>query len=426
MKSEIEKLTGLTRKLNIEIAPETVKAALDKMYRDVQRVAKFKGFRPGKAPIDMVKTQYKSKVESDVATRIIEDHYGKAIEEHSLQPVNYPEIEFDGLSEGQPLKFSAVFEVRPDVQLKKYEGLEIKKKESTLDFNPQVEKVLADLQKNRSTFAPLEEKRAAAMGDVAVIDFHGLVDGKDLAGGSGQEQNLELGSKSFIDGFEEGIVGMMPDESRVLNLKFPDEYHSAEIAGKPVEFKVTLKEIKKKILPVLDDEFAKTVSSHQTISALKEEILKDVKEREEKLQKDEVRNMLLQSLVDANHFEVPKSMVAEQKKAIIDDVHHRMENEGMTHDQFEEYKSKWDKDFEKSAEFVIRSSLLIGAIAKKENLTANEGDFENKLSDYSKQSNIEIEKIRAFYSKPENRSRMTFQITEERVVDFLLSKAKSK
>ena len=425
MKSDVQKLAGLTRKLNVEVPPEVVSSALGKMYKDVQRVAKFKGFRPGKAPIDMVKSEYRSKVESDVATRIIEEHYGKALTEHSLQPVNMPEIEFDGLKEGESLKFSATFEVRPDIELKKYTGLELERE--ILEIGPkQVDEIIENIRKNRGVLQPLAEQRPVAQGDTAIIDFKGLVDGAELPGGSGQEHPLEIGTNQFIPGFEEGVIGMSPDETKVLKLKFPDEYHSKDIAGKEVEFTVVLKEIKHKILPALDDEFAKTLGNNQSLETLRAEVEKDLTAREEKRVKDDLKNNLLHALVEANRFDVPKSMIAEQKKAIVEDVHQRMEQQGMSHDQFDEYKEKWDQDFEKSAEFVIRSSMLINAIAKKENLFSSDEDYEKKLSDYAKESGIEVEKIRAFYSKQENRSRMSFQMTEEKVVNFLLEKATMK
>lgn len=432
MKSEVQKLDGLKHRLNIEVPQDVVNAALEKMYKEVQRVAKFKGFRPGKAPLNLVKTEYKAKVESDVATQIVQDHYAKALDKHSLDPVNYPEIEFDGLTEGEALKFSATFEVRPDVQLKKYEGLAVEKEK--LEINPQmIDAILEDIRKSKATMIPVIEIRPAQNGDVAVIDFHGKVGGQDLPNGSGKEFLLELGSNQFIPGFEEGVVGMQPGQSKKLNLKFPDDYGKGQkendatsIAGKDVEFDVTLLELKKKVLPELSDEFAKTIGTHESLEHLRKEIETDINSREEKRVRDDLKNRILHALVEANSFQVPDSMIQEQKKILVEDVHKRMEGQGMTHDQFHEYAEKWDKDFDKSAEFVIRSSLLINSIAKKEKLFSSDEDFQKKLEEYAKQSGIEIEKIKGFYSKPENKSRLSFQMTEEKVMNLLIGKANVK
>jgi trigger factor len=425
MKSDVEKLEGLKRRLSVEIPSEVVSNALEKMYKDVQRVAKFKGFRPGKAPLNLVKAEYKAKVESDVATQIVQDHYGKALDEHSLDPVNYPEIEFDGLKEGEALKFKATFEVRPEIQLKKYEGLSVEKEKLEVDSQV-IESILEDIRKSKASMVPVIEIRPAQNGDVAVIDFHGKIGGVDLPNGSGKEHLLELGTNQFIPGFEEGVVGMSPGQKKILKLTFPKDYGSADISGKDVEFEVTLHEIKKKVLPELNDDFAKTLGAHESLAHLKEEIEKDVREKEEKRVRDDLKNRLLHALVEANPIQVPASMVQEQKKVLIEDLHHRMENQGMSHEQFDEYSKKWDKDFDRSAEFVVKSSLLINTLAKKENLFATEEDFEKKLVEYAKQSGIELEKIKGFYSKPENKSRLRFQMTEDKVMGFLTDKANVK
>lgn len=425
MKSEVQKLEGLKRRLNVEIPPDVVNAALDKMYKEVQRVAKFKGFRPGKAPMNIIRTEYKAKVETDVATQIVQEHYEKALDQHELFPVNYPEIDLDPLKEGEGLKFTATFEIRPDVQLKKYTGLEVEKEILTVPDDI-VGNILEDIRKSRAQLVPVFETRPAQMGDVAIIDFHGRVGGADLPNGSGKEHTLELGSKQFIEGFEEGIVGLTPGTTKVLKLKFPDEYHAKDIAGKEVEFTVTLQELKKKKLPELDDEFAKSVGDHKSINDLKEEIKKDVLAKEEKRVKDDLKNRILHALVEKNPFEVPKAMVLDQKKVIIEDVHNRMQSQGMPPEQFQDYVQKWDKDFDKSAEFVIRSSLLISSIAKKETLSISDQDYTERLDSYAKQSGIELQKIQAFYSKPENQSRLRFQMTEEKVMNFLIEKANVK
>ncbi|MCC6278749.1 MAG: trigger factor [Oligoflexia bacterium] len=422
MKSEVTKLDGLKRRLQVEVPPEVVSMALENQYKQVQQVAALKGFRKGKVPLAMVKTEYRSRVEQEVVSQLIQDHYGKALDQHALDPVNFPEIQFESFQEGQPLKFSATFEIRPEVNLKSYTGLEVQKEKLEVK-SELLESILEDIRKSKANMVPLIELRPAAMGDVAVIDFHGRVDDKDLPGGSGQEYLLELGAKQFIEGFEEGVVGMNPGDTKILNLSFPQEYHAKDIAGKAVEFKVTLKEIKKKTLPELNDELAKAVG-HDSLQHLKEEITKDITSREEKRIRDDLKNRVLHALVEKNPIEVPQSLVAKQKEVIIEDVHHRMENQGMTHEQFDEYKVKWDADFQKSAEFVIRSSLLVSAIAKKEGLSVNESDIEQRFQDYAQQTGIEIEKIKAHYSKPEARNRLSFQMTEDKVMALLLDKAK--
>lgn len=425
MKSELQKLNGLERRLQIEIPAETINAALNKMYQQVQRVAKFKGFREGKAPLAMVKTEYKQKVEYDVADQLIREHYDKAIDELKLEPVNFPAIDFDGIKENEPLKFTATFEVKPEVAIKKFKGLEVEKEK--LDVKDEaIEKIIDDIRASKASIVPVIEVRPAQLGDVSIIDFEGRVNGELLPGGSASEHMLELGSNQFIPGFEEGIVGMNVGDKKTISLNFPEEYHAKDVAGKPVAFDVTLKEIKKKVIPELDDELAKTLGNHESAAHLREEVKKDVVGAEEKRIKDDLKTRILHALVDANPFEIPESMVKQQKEIIVEDVHQRMKQDGMTDEQFVEYRTKWDADFTKSAEFVIKSSLLVSNIGRQENLTCTDADVADRMEKYAKQSGIELEKIKSFYNKPENRSRLRFQITEEKVMDLLIAEAKIK
>ncbi len=425
MKSDIQKLEGLSRKLQVEVPADIVNAALDKMYKEVQRKAKFAGFRPGKAPIEKVKSQYKTDVEYDVVDRIVREHYTKALDEHDIYPVSMPAIDFEPLKANEPFKFTAVFEVRPDVKLKKYKGLEVEKE--ILDVKDEVvDKIIEDIRSSKATIVPVIELRAAQLGDMAVIDFEGKIDGELLPGGTAKEHMLELGSKNFIEGFEEGIIGMNPGDKKTIHLKFPENYQEVAISGKPVDFEVTLKEIKKKVLPVMDDEFAKTLGNHDSVSHLRAEVKKDVTQSEEKRVKDDLKTRILQALVTANDFEVPQSMLKEQKDILIEDVHGRMKQDGMTESQFEDYKVKWDADFNKSAKFIVCSSMLVNTVAKEEKLLATPADFEERMEKYAKQSGMEIEKIKAFYAKDENKSRVMFQLTEEKVMELLIAESKIK
>jgi len=425
MKVDIEKVSNLERRLNIEIPADIVDAELDKYYKEVQKTAQLQGFRPGKAPLNIIKKTYKDRVEKDVASQLIRDHYVKALDEHNLDPVNYPTIDYDTLTEGSPLKFTASFEVRPEVELKKYQGLDVVKEKLNLDEKT-IDGVLQNIRESKAELVPVFEDRAAQKGDVVEIDFMGRIDGAPFPGGSAQGQTLEIGASRYIPGFEEGVEGMRPGQSKTVPVTFPDTYGAKDLAGKKAEFEITLKGIKRKQLPELNDEFARSIGEHRDLAHLREEIEKDVRAGEEKRVRDEMKNRILRALVDGNPMEVPKSMVAEQKKILIEDVHHKLEQQGMGHDEYEKYIEKWDKDFDKSAAFVIKSSLLLNAIAQKENLAPTDADLEQKYESYAKQSGIELEKIKAFYSKPENRSRLKFQLLEERVVDFLIDKAKVK
>lgn len=425
MKTNLEKVSNLERKLNVQVPAETVSAALDRVYKQVQKDANIKGFRPGKAPIDKIKSMYGDRVKQDVVQDIIQKHYYEALKEHSLDPINYPEFEFDVPTEGKDFAFTALFEVRPEIALKNYEGLSVEKEKYEFD-ETQIQKVLENIRSSRADYVAVLEDRPAQLGDMAVIDFDGFVDGKALEGGKGVDHNLELGTNSFIEGFEQGIVGMNVGVTITIQLKFPDPYHSKELAGKPVDFKVTLKALKKKELPELTDEFLKSIGSTETVEQLKETIRKDLEASEQKKVEQDFKNRLLKVLVQENPIDVPPSMLKDQKQLLIDDMKKKMTDQGLSEDEFTDYVGKWDGDFNTTAKEMIQAGFLIDAIAQKHDLRWNEDDVENKIAEYAKQINMEAQKVKEFYAKPEQKQRLTYMITEEKVVNFLTQSAKIK
>lgn len=423
MKSTVNKVQGLTHKLDIEVPAERVQSAFDKVYKGIQKNATVKGFRKGKAPLATIRTIYGDRVKQDVLNDLISESYQTALDKHSLEPVGYPKIHFEQFVEDGVFTFTAEFEIRPEIELKKYEGLEIEKEILAVD-DQQIQDVLENVRQSQAQTAPVLEDRGIQDGDIVEIDFNGFVDGQPLEHGSAEGRLLEIGSGRFIEGFEEGLKGMKAGQQRDLNLKFPDDYQSQDIAGKPVQFKVTVKNIKKKVLPELNDELAAKSGQFKTLQEFKDAIRKDITEQEERRIRDELRNRVLRQLVKANPVEVPRSLMEQQKQVIVQDVQQRMSQQGMTEADFEQYKSKWDGDFTQSAAFMVQSTFLVDALADKLNLRAQPADIEAKIDEFTRQTGIERDKVAEFYSKPERRSRLAFQVTEERVVAYLLDKAK--
>lgn len=425
MKTNLEKVSNLQRKLNIQVPSAVVQTAFDKMFKNIQKDAHIKGFRKGKAPLATVISIYGDRVKTDVINDLISQHYYKALDEHKLDPISYPNFEFDEPTQEKDFSFSATFEVRPEVSLKKYEGLEVQKEKYSFE-EAKLEEVLNNIRNSRAERVAVLEDRPAQNDDVAVIDFDGFVNGAPLEGGKGIDHQLELGSKSFIEGFEESIVGMKVGAEKTIQLKFPDPYHSAELAGKPVEFKVKLKELKKKVLPELTDEFLQSIGANETVEQLKETIKKDLSESELKRIDGDFKNRLLKKLVSENPVEVPPSMLADQKKLLIDDMKKRMTSQGLNEGDFQAYQDKWDGDFTQSAADMIQSGFLVDAIAVKHNLKSTREDIEKRLQEYATQTGLELSKVQEFYAKPEQMNRLSFMITEEKVIDFLTKSAKIK
>lgn len=422
MKPTVENVSKLERKMSFQIPPEEVAKAFEKSYKELQKTAEIKGFRKGKVPMDKVKALYSDRVQSNVIQRLVEENFFKALDEAKLDPINQPQLDMKPLEEGKPFSFSLTFEVHPEVVLKKYEGLEVQKEKLNLDAS-HVDKTLENIRKNQAQTVPVLEDRAAQKGDVAVINFDGYVDGAPLEGGKGENHPLELGSNSFIEGFEDAVVGMKVGSEKTAKLKFPDTYHVAAIAGKPVEFKIKLNELKKHELAELNNEFAEKIG-FKTVEDLKEAILKDYTSSEEKRIQEDFKNRLLKELTVANPMEVPQTLLDRQKDALKQDMNQRMGQMGMNEQQFQEYVSKWDKDFTETATFIVQSSYIVSKIADQENLNATSADVDAKIQFYIAQTGIEEARIRQIYDQPENRKRLMNTITEEKVIEFLTSKAK--
>ncbi len=425
MKAQVQITQGLQRKINVEIPQNVVTTAFDKVYQSIQRNVQIKGFRKGKAPLSTIKSLYKTQVLGDVAQDLIQMHYPQAIKDNNIDPISYPEFEFEDPSEGKDFNFTAIIEVRPEVKVKKWEGLEVEKEKFVFN-DAQYEQVINNVRTSRAKIVDVTESRAAQMGDIAVVDFEGFVDGKPLENGKGVDHNLELGAKQFIEGFEEGVVGMKVNDSKTIALKFPDPYHSAEIAGKPVDFKVTLKGLKKKELPELNEELLAQIGTKQTVEEFKKTLRDDIEQSEKKRIEDNFKNRLIKKMVAANPVEVPASLLKDQKASLIEDFKKRMSDQGMNETDFEAYVQKWDADFAKTASEMIQSSFLIDALATEHDLLCKKEDLDAKFAEYAKQTGLEEARIREWYAKPEQASRLTYMITEEKVLKLLTDKAKIK
>lgn len=425
MKTSVESKPGLFRKLTIEVPTDKVASSFSRVYKDLQRNATIKGFRKGKAPISTIKSIYGDSVKKDVLQDIFSEAYSKAITEHKLQPVTQPSVNFEALNEDQPFNFTAEFEVHPEVELKKVEKLKVDKEKWALD-EEEVNKVLASYQEQGGELVSVFEDRPAQKGDTVVIDFVGKIDGVPFDGGTAQDYSLELGSGNFIPGFEEGVEGMKIGAKKDLQLKFPTDYH-AELAGKDVVFETTLKGLKKKQKPELNDEFAQKAGGFKTLEEMKADIRTRISEYEQNRIKNDLRTRLIKKLVDENPLLIPETIHNEEKKAMMEDAWKNLQQRGMSETEFEEYKTKWDKDFAEASAVKVKANFLIMALAEKLKIEASKKDVDARIEKYAKQLGMDTAKVREFYTKNNGGlSGLQYQIIEEKVVDHLIDNADIK
>jgi trigger factor len=425
MKTSVEKTDTLGRKLSIEVPQENVASAFDRVYRQIQKNANIKGFRKGKAPLDMIKSLYSDKVRSDVLQDLVSEGYAKALSEHKLAPISNPDVKFDDLHENKGFQFTAEIEIRPEIKIKKYEKLKVEKEK--LNVGPdRIDKILENIRGSRAEQVPVFEDRAVKTGDIAEIDFTGTMDGAPLQGGDAKNYKIEIGSNSLIPGFEDGIIGMKPGSSKDIHLNFPTDYGNAELAGKPVSFAIQLHKILANRLPELNDEFAKSLGGVDSLDALKAQIQKDLEAEESGRIQTELKSRILKALTKENPVDVPKGLLVSQRAALVKDVEKRIKDQGASDADLEEYKTKWSSDIDENAAFMIQSSFLVDQLATDLKLSATEKEIDDRITSYAATTGIELEKIKKFYSDSSRRNQLEYQITEEKVVGKLIELADIK
>ncbi len=422
MKSVVEDITTVKKKLIIELTPDEVAKELDKALADVGKKAKIPGFRPGKAPKNVVERHYGDEVKSEVVHRLVSESYLKAVQEHNLNPVDLPEIDnVSTLDKNSPLTFSATVEVRPNFELGIYEGIEVK--ESTISVSD--EEVSQTIDRLREMYAQLEvvEGRPLDKNDTAIIDFEGFRDGKTIEGAKASDYMLSLGSNFLIPGFEDQLVGMNRGETREIKITFPRDYTNKSLAGTDAVFTVTLKEIKKKVLPDLNDEFAKDIGNNASVDELKEGIKKDIEYRKKNDQSSEQREELLSKIVDAHTFDIPPGMVDRELQSMARSHATRLSRQGIDMKTFD--FAKFSEENKPLAEKRVKGILLLDIIAEKEKIEVTEQEVTSAIAVMARSSGQTAEAVKKYYESLDGGvENLRSSLVREKTLSLLLSRAK--
>ncbi|HJV31703.1 MAG TPA: trigger factor [Bacillales bacterium] len=425
MTAKWEKLEGNKGVLTIEVSAEKVSEGLDAAFQKVVKQVSVPGFRKGKMPRGMFEKRFG--VESlyqDALDILLPDAYAAAIDETGIDPIDRPEIDIEQMEKGKVLIFKATVEVKPEVKLGEYKGLEVEEMDTNVT-EEDVNNELATLQSRQAELVVKEEGKAEN-GDTVVIDFEGFVNGEAFEGGKGENYSLELGSGSFIPGFEEQLVGTAAGESKEVEVTFPEEYHAADLAGKPAVFKTTVHEIKGKELPALDDEFAKDVDDEvETLDALKEKI----KTRLEDSKKHEAEHHLQNSLVEkaaANaEVEIPSVMVDSEINRMMQEFEQRLQMQGMNMDLYFQFSGQDEKalrdQMKEEAESRVRVNLTLEAIVKAENLEVTAEDVNAELEKMAEMYKMTVEAIENALGSLDG---IKSDLKLKKAVDFLIENKK--
>ncbi len=415
-------------KLVIEASAEEFEAGLNAAYNKNKNKISVPGFRKGKAPRKMIEQLYGSQIFfEDAANEIIPDAYADAAKESGLDIVSQPKVSIEQLESGKPFIFAAEVAVRPEVELGEYKGVEVTKADAEVT-DADVEEELKKVQDQNSRTVSVED-RAVKDGDMTVIDFEGFIDGEAFEGGKGENYPLTIGSHSFIDTFEEQMIGMNIGEEKELNVTFPEDYHAENLKGKPATFKVTVKEIKEKQLPELDDDFAQDVSDFDTLAEYKDDLKKKIAERKESEAKAKKESEAIEKVVEAAKMDIPQAMIDTQVNRMLEDFAMRLQQQGLSVEQYFQYTGmtadKIMEEMKPEAVKRIKNSLVLEAVAKAENIEVSEEEFEAELQKMADMYKMEIEKIKEFMQDAEAKQ-MKDDIAIQKAVELIVSSAVEK
>lgn len=413
-------------KLSFVVEAEKFDEAMKKVYAKTAKYFTIPGFRKGKAPMNMVEKQYGTEIfHEDTFNELVPEIYETAIKENNIQVVSNPDIDITQIGKGKDLIFTAIVQIKPEVKLGKYKGIELKKIEYNVSDHD-IEHELGHMAEHNARLVSIED-RPVEKGDITVIDFEGSIDGVPFEGGKAEKHELEIGSNTFIPGFEDQIVGMKLEEEKDITVTFPEDYFSKELAGKPAVFKVKLHEIKKKELPKIDDEFAKDVSEFETLAELNNSIKERMQKANEEKAKYEMEDAALKAVSDNVEIDIPSGMIDAEIDNMMKDIEQRLQYQGLTLAQYFTLSGKTEaqvrEEMKEQAEKAVKSRLVIEAIIKAEDIKPEEKEVEEKLKEMAKNyGKTEEEMSKNEYIKEYIENNMKV----EKAIEFIVNNAKIK
>ena len=414
-------------KLSFTIEASKFEEAIQKVYAKSAKYFNIPGFRKGKAPYKIVEKQYGAQIfYEDAFNEVAAEVYEKELTDANIEAVSRPEINIIQMEKGKDLIFTAVVQTKPEVKLGKYKGIELKKVEYTVE-EKDIDHEIEHMQERNARLVNVED-RPVEKEDTVVIDFEGFVDGVAFEGGKAENHELVIGSNTFIPGFEDQIIGMKIDEEKDINVTFPEEYFSKDLAGKAAVFKVKLHEIKKKELPVVDDEFAKDVSEFDTIKELKVSIKEKLEEENKNKAKYETEEVAIKAVCDNTEIDIPSGMIETETDNMIREIEQRLMYQGLNFEQYLQIMGKTEGDMRKEmkeqAQIQVKTKLVLGAIVEAEKIEATEDEITEKVKEMAKNYGKSDDK--EFMENENVRNYIKSGVESEKALEFLVKNAKIK
>lgn len=421
MSVTVEKLSSIKKKLTIEVAADIVNEELENGYKKVAKSASVKGFRTGKVPREMLEQHYGPRIQQDAINSLVNNSLYKSMVEHKIEAVSQPEIvETGSIEEGQPFTYQAEVEVRPEIVAKDYTELSLEKEKFSFDatvVDRQIEQMVASRVQLEVT---THEK--AREGDTVIIDFEGFIDETPFENGAAKDHQLELGANSFIPGFEEQVIGMKRDEEKEINVNFPESYGAKELAGKPAMFKVTVKEIKEKVEPEINDDFAKEMGVDSLVE-LREQVQENAIKQEKGRIDAQLQEALMNTLIENNPFEIPDGMVQNQLLHLKDSFGQRLKAQGMSLEMLGMDDENFAKAYRDMAVNQVKGEILMDAVAGQEVIILDEDVIEEKIKAFAAESKAPLDEVKKYFENAQTLAGLKGQLLNEKVIKFLLDAA---
>jgi len=423
MQVTVETINPVTKKVSIEIPAERVDAEIEKTYAGIQKKAKLQGFRPGKAPLQLIKRTYSDTMRDEVMRRFYEQTLFKALDEHKIEPIDSPTIESELLEQGSAFKYSALVEIMPEILLNSYTGFEVSKEKFV--FKPEnIEGEIKRMQENMAQLIPLDEGAVVENGHSVVVDYDFSVVDFPEENDSAQGAELEVGAQKMPAGFEEQLIGMKCGQEKEIRITLPEGYRTKEAAGKEGVFKVTLKEVKRKELPKLDDEFAQQFGEYETMDQLRAKMAEYLEKQETERIENELKERVIQALIEKNPLDVPQSMVKRQLDHMLENLKNRLKGQRMSIEMMGLDDEGFRLRFRDSAEDKVKGGLLLMALVEKENISVNDDDLAQRYELIAAGNPDMLGRIKEYYSSNKNAlNSLISEIKEDKAIRFLLDNA---
>ena len=420
MKIDLVELSPVQRKVHIELPADEVASEFSRAYQNLGKRVRIKGFRAGKAPRSVLQGIYGDEIREQVRSQLVEHSLGEVIKDRGLQIVSRPEVDAAELHENGEFSFSAVFEVKPEIDVKNYLGIDVEKARIAVT-DDQVDEALKRLQQSHARLEPVTDRTVAERGDFIAVDFAGSVDGKLFSGGKGENYVIELGAGQTLPQFDDALQGAKQGTEKQINVTYPEDYPNRGLAGKTAEFSVVVREIKQKVLPTIDDDFAKDHGECSSLEELKGVIRQRLEAELAQYQQEELKEQILNHLIESHSFEPPASMVERQTRYLLErnGTSAASSPEGKTAPTTEETR----KALEARAVRQVQATLLVEKISELEKIDVEDRDVQERVDKLVRTAGERGKTLRDFYSRPEARADLRTQIAFERTLDFLLQRA---